>query len=95
MWSGDEVDAVIEREGMWFKGLDEEGYEALLAATREERIVEDVRKRGMEKGKGKIMYWVGRMMREGGGGVDAKVAERFVKRALEEAILVQEKGEKK
>lgn len=95
VWSGDEVDAVIEREGMWFKGLDEEGYEALLAATREERIVEDVRKRGMEKGKGKIMYWVGRMMREGGGGVDAKVAERFVKRALEEAILVQEKGEKK
>ncbi|KFY10829.1 hypothetical protein V492_04822, partial [Pseudogymnoascus sp. VKM F-4246] len=44
--SGDEVDAVIEREGMWFKGLDEEGYKALVAETREERIVEDVRKKG-------------------------------------------------
>lgn len=84
--SGDEVDALIEREGMWFKGLDEEGYKALVVATREERIVEDVRKKGWEKGRGKIMYWVGRMMREGGGGVDAKVAEGWIRKALEEEI---------
>ncbi|KFY71557.1 hypothetical protein V499_08255 [Pseudogymnoascus sp. VKM F-103] len=92
--SGDEVDAVIEREGMWFKGLDEEGYKALVVATREDRIVEDVRKKGWEKGRGKIMYWVGRMVREGGGGVDAKVAEGWVRRALEEEIgLDGKKGE--
>ncbi|OBT53048.1 hypothetical protein VE04_07385 [Pseudogymnoascus sp. 24MN13] len=92
--SGDEVDAVIEREGMWFKGMDEEGYKALVAATREDRIVEDVRKKGWEKGRGKIMYWVGRMVREGGGGVDAKVAEGWVRRALEEEIGVDgKKGE--
>ncbi|OBT68984.1 hypothetical protein VE03_01411 [Pseudogymnoascus sp. 23342-1-I1] len=87
---GDEVDAVIEREGMWFRGLDEEGYERLVRETREERIVEDVRKKGWQKGRGKIMYWVGRMMREGGGGVDAKVAEGWVRRVLEEEIGVDE-----
>ncbi|OBT75706.1 hypothetical protein VF21_05943 [Pseudogymnoascus sp. 05NY08] len=92
--AGDEVDVVIEREGMWFKGLDEEGYKALVVATREDRIVEDVRKKGWEKGRGKIMYWVGRMVREGGGGVDAKVAEGWVRRALEEEIGVDgKKGE--
>ncbi|ELR06601.1 hypothetical protein GMDG_08074 [Pseudogymnoascus destructans 20631-21] len=73
--SGDEVDAVIEREGMWFKGLDEEGYKALAAATREDRIVED-------DGEG------------GGWGVDAKVAEGWVRRALEEEIGIDgKKGE--
>ncbi|KFY65832.1 hypothetical protein V496_02316 [Pseudogymnoascus sp. VKM F-4515 (FW-2607)] len=93
--SGDEVDAVIERGGMWFKGLDEEGYKALVGKTREDRIVEDVRKKGWKKGKGKIMYWVGRMMREGGGGVDAKVAEGWVRKALEEEIGVDGKKEGK
>lgn len=80
-----DVDARIEAEGLWFRAMGDAEYEALAAATMEERIVGEVLERGEERARGKIMYWVGRMMRAGEEGrVDAKVAEEWVLRVVRE-----------
>lgn len=80
-----DVDGLIEEEGLWYRAMGEEEYEALARETREERIVEEILAGNEKKRNGKMMYWVGQMMRRGEEGrVDPVEARRWVGKVVEE-----------
>lgn len=75
------VEEIIEDEGLWLNPMGEGEYEELARSVLEEKTVEQI----LKGQTGKIMFLVGKMMREGEEGrVEPKKAERVIKRIVEE-----------
>ncbi|MCJ1477117.1 hypothetical protein MMC13_005788 [Lambiella insularis] len=75
------VDAIIEEEGLAFEALTTDEYEALAQRLLAEHpgMVEQIR---VKRQVGKLQFFVGQMVRAGGGKVEAKKAEAVFKRLL-------------
>lgn len=77
---GKEVTTMIEEGGLWFSPLSKEEYHTLAKSIMEEKVVDQI----LKGQKGKIMYLVGQMMRNGEKGrVEAQVAEQVIKEILD------------
>lgn len=73
---------IIEQEKLAFRPLSDEEYEQLIQDVVEKHpdIVQDIRKKGK---RGKLMFLLGQVMRQGEDGrVEAKKAEIFLRQAL-------------
>ena len=75
---------VIDTEGLWFKAMTGDECERLARETEEERLWKDILGENRKRAEGKIMYWIGMMMREAGDRCDAKEARRVIDRLVEE-----------
>ena len=75
---------IIDNEHLWYEAMPEEEYESLAKETGEDRLWVDILGENKKKKEGKIMYWVGKMMREGGGRCDAVEARKTIERLAEE-----------
>lgn len=84
----DEVEAraqtIVDEEHLWYEAMPAEEYESLAKETLEDRLWVDILGKNKKKKDGKIMYWVGKMMREGGGRCDAMEARKTIERLAEE-----------
>lgn len=92
--SADTITAAIENDGLWFKELSQDEYAALAdeVVQGEEKVLgEFVRfKQGKAKAypQGKLMFLVGKMMRQGGDQrMDPAEAERVLRARIEEVYL--------
>ena len=75
---------IIDDEHLWYEAMPVEEYETLAKETLEDRLWVDILGKNKKKADGKIMYWVGKMMREGGGKCDAVEARKTIERLAEE-----------
>jgi aspartyl-tRNA(Asn)/glutamyl-tRNA(Gln) amidotransferase subunit B len=83
-----DIETMIIEQNLWFHPLSEAEYDELAKATLEDKILAEILKKGADgKGKGKVMYWVGRMMREGEEGrVEPNKAEEAIRRILDAEV---------
>ena len=75
---------IVDDEHLWYEAMPVEEYETLAKETLEDRLWMDILGKNKKKADGKIMYWVGKMMREGGGRCDAVEARKTIERLAEE-----------
>lgn len=75
---------IVEENQLWFEEMKNEEYTELAEATFEERLLKDILGPNKKKAEGKIMYWVGKMMREAEGRCDAVNARKAIERYLKE-----------
>ena len=80
----DRAQTIVDEEGLWYEAMPVEEYETLAKETLEDRLWVDILGTNKKKADGKIMYWVGKMMREGGGRCDAVEARKTIERLAEE-----------
>lgn len=74
---------ILDDEHLWYEAMPVEEYEQLAKETLEDRLWVDILGKNKKKADGKIMYWVGKMMREGGGKCDAVEARKTIERLAE------------
>jgi len=78
---GREVGDMIEGAGLWLRPMSADEYDSLARSILDMRVVEQI----LKGQKGKVMYLVGQMMRNGEEGrVEAKEAEKVVRSIIEE-----------
>ncbi|KAL3426446.1 Glutamyl-tRNA(Gln) amidotransferase subunit B, mitochondrial [Phlyctema vagabunda] len=76
-----DVEDMIEEDGLWFRPMSAEEYDELARSILDDSVVEQI----LKGQKGKIMFLVGQMMRNGEEGrVDPQEAKRVVERIVEE-----------
>lgn len=76
-----DVKDMIEEGGLWFRPMTEEEYDELAKSVLDMKIVEQI----LKGQKGKAMFLVGQMMRNGEEGrVDPQEAKRVIERIVEE-----------
>lgn len=75
---------IVEENQLWFEEMEESEYDELAKETFEERLLKDITGSNKKKAEGKIMYLVGKMMREAEGRCDAVNARMAIERFLKE-----------